>query len=58
MENGFDDMEGIKELNVQIMTQIGIDKIGHRMKLMRHIATLNKRDIAQPQYNEGGTAFI
>ena len=36
-DHGFDDLESMKYMTVQTMDQIGITKIGHRLKLMDYI---------------------
>lgn len=40
-ENGFDDMEIIKNVTNQHLMEIGIHKIGHRIKIIKHISLLN-----------------
>eukprot|EP01083_Nonionella_stella_P087459 243347_1 len=52
IENGFEDLESIKSLNMEILNMMQIDKIGHKMKILRCVAKLN-----HPQ-NEGTTAYI
>ena len=39
--NGFDDFESLRDLSKEVMTDIGIDKIGHQLKLMRMIRKLS-----------------
>ena len=36
-DHGFDDLESLKYMTIQTMDQIGITKIGHRLKLMDYI---------------------
>merc|ERR1712141_624660 len=40
-ENGFEDVKSLKDLTKEYMDQIGIDKIGHQLKLMRLIRKMN-----------------
>ena len=40
MENGLDDIEILKQINNDHLTQIGVHKIGHRIKIMKYIALL------------------
>ena len=39
-ENGFEDMESVQYLTENELKEMGIDKMGHRKKIMRHIAEL------------------
>ena len=39
--NGFDSLDAIKLVTMEVLNMIGIDKIGHKMVLLRHIAKLN-----------------
>ena len=39
-ENGFEDMESVLDLTLNEMKEMGIDKMGHRKKIMKHIAKL------------------
>merc|ERR1712228_213244 len=41
VENGFDDMETITEITMSTLTQIGIEKIGHKMKIIKAVTKLN-----------------
>ena len=40
-KNGFDDFDAISTVNLNQLNEIGIDKIGHRQKLMKHIQRLD-----------------
>ena len=40
MENGFEDMESMRDITMEHLREIGIDKIGHRLKLMKSVAKL------------------
>ena len=40
-ENGFEDMQSVLDLTLDEMKEMGIDKMGHRKKIMRHIAELH-----------------
>eukprot|EP01084_Bolivina_argentea_P158020 275311_1 len=40
IENGFEDIESLQDLDENIMNSIGITKVGHRMKLMKYIKNL------------------
>ena len=42
IENGFESMEIIKEIRMNDLHQIGIDKLGHKIKIMKEIAILNQ----------------
>ena len=44
MENGFEDMESMKDITMEHLREIGIDKIGHRLKLMKAVAALRVDD--------------
>ena len=39
-ENGFEDMESVLDLTLNEMKEMGIDKMGHRKRIMKHIAKL------------------
>eukprot|EP01083_Nonionella_stella_P245145 852455_1 len=52
IENGFEDLESIKSLNMEILNMLQIDKIGHKMKILRCVAKLNQSQ------NEGNTDYI
>ena len=39
-ENGFEDMESVLDLTLIEMKEMGIDKMGHRKRIMKHIAKL------------------
>ena len=51
--NGFDDLESLSMLTMNELNTLGnIEKMGHRMKLLRHIAKLRQND------QEGQTALV
>eukprot|EP01084_Bolivina_argentea_P021003 39007_1 len=60
IENGFDNLEAIKMVTMDVLNMIGIDKIGHKMTLIRHVAKLNSNNNANVgvSYKEGLTACI
>ena len=41
VENGLDDLEVVKDLTMDILRDIGVDKIGHRMKIIKYIDKLD-----------------
>ena len=43
IENGLDDMEIIQDLNEDELISIGINKLGHRKKLLKYIKILNNK---------------
>ena len=53
-ENGFDNLEIVKEIRMNDLIALGVDLMGHRIKIVKEIANLNK-PAAQ---HEGGTAYI
>ena len=58
IENGYDDLESVGDVTMEELSQIGIDKIGHRKKILKH-ALLLKDDItplSQRELNLGWTA--
>eukprot|EP01083_Nonionella_stella_P004044 11632_1 len=40
--NGFDDLEAVKDLTKEYLEEIGIEKIGHQLKLLRFIRKMNE----------------
>ena len=44
MENGFEDMESLKDITMEHLREMGIDKIGHRLRLMKSVAALKADD--------------
>ena len=40
IENGFGDLKCMRGITMEHLWEMGIDKIGHRMKLMKSIVTL------------------
>ena len=44
IDNGFEDMESLKNITMEHLREIGIDKIGHRLRLMKSVATLSVDD--------------
>ena len=52
-------MDIIKEVKINDLVMIGIDLLGHRIKIMKEIANLNKPKDDQPAAQfEGGTAYV
>ena len=39
-DNGFEDLESMRDITMEHLREIGIDKIGHRLKLMKSVAVL------------------
>eukprot|EP01083_Nonionella_stella_P303053 1047480_1 len=65
IENGIEDLDTIKEFTQNELQMIGIDKIGHRIKIMKCIRTLETQQVYQSlsdpqsnQYEGGKTMFI
>ena len=50
-ENGFEDVKSLKDLTKEYMDQIGIDKIGHQLKLLRLIRKMNGNNMV-PEYSQ------
>ena len=44
IENGFEDLETLQDITMEHLREMGIDKIGHRIKLMKAVATLKGMD--------------
>ena len=44
MENGFEDMESMKDITMEHLQEIGISKLGHRVKFMKAVTTLKTAD--------------
>ena len=40
IENGIEDLERVRGITMEHLREMGIDKMGQRMKLMKNIATL------------------
>lgn len=40
VENGLEELDVVKDIDDKILTEIGIKKVGHRMKLLKHIQSL------------------
>ena len=57
-ENAFDNLEIIKEVRMNDLKELGIDLMGHRIRIMKEIANLNKENLNKPAQYEGGTAYI
>eukprot|EP01084_Bolivina_argentea_P103440 185274_1 len=57
VKNGFDGMESVKMLTMNELNVLGIDKMGHRMKILKYIAKLNQKK-SNIAYKEGDTALI
>ena len=56
IENGFDSLDIIEHITMNDLTAIGIDKLGHRVKIAQEIVKLN-----QPQNQslyQGPAAYI
>ena len=51
IENGFDSLEEMKMITMDVLNMIGINKIGHKMKLLKYITKLN--DDIECYGNEG-----
>eukprot|EP01095_Lingulamoeba_sp_RSL-Kostka_P000404 TRINITY_DN10650_c0_g1_i1.p1 TRINITY_DN10650_c0_g1~~TRINITY_DN10650_c0_g1_i1.p1 ORF type:complete len:306 (+),score=75.40 TRINITY_DN10650_c0_g1_i1:116-1033(+) len=43
-KNGFDDIEMVKELSDEDLEEIGIDKLGHRKKILKFCQTITNED--------------
>eukprot|EP01083_Nonionella_stella_P160382 524245_1 len=56
IENGFEDLESLTTLNMEILNVMEIEKIGHKMKILKCVAKLKAKD--NTQYHEGSTAYI
>eukprot|EP01084_Bolivina_argentea_P024871 46304_1 len=63
INNGLEDMNIIKDITMETLTVIGIQKIGHKMKIIKQVAKLNTHPAPyqSPNHNEGdnegGTGF-
>ena len=44
MENGFEDMESMKDITMEHLRGMGINKIRHRLKLMKSVAALQAKN--------------
>ena len=44
MANGFEDLDSMRRMDQTVMEYIGIDKIGHRLKLEEYISKLQEED--------------
>mmetsp|Transcript_46247 Transcript_46247/g.41365 ORF Transcript_46247/g.41365 Transcript_46247/m.41365 type:complete len:496 (-) Transcript_46247:9-1496(-) len=53
IDNGFGNLEAMQIVTMEVLNMIGIEKIGHKMILLRHIAKLGNG-----QQYEGSTAYI
>ena len=53
VENGYDNMDAIETLNLDILREIGVNKIGHRHQIMRNVDKLKYgiTDISQDIHN-------
>eukprot|EP01084_Bolivina_argentea_P284615 487852_1 len=47
VENGFDSLDAISTINMDELLQIGIQKMGHRKQLMKHIQLLDCNNMIQ-----------
>ena len=57
VENGFDDLESVTMITMNELDTLGIiEKMGHKMKLLRYITKLNENEIGANQ--EGDTTLI
>eukprot|EP01083_Nonionella_stella_P160381 524244_1 len=56
IENGFEDLESLTTLNMEILNMMQIEKIGHKMKILKCVTKLKAKD--DTQYHEGSTAYI
>ena len=57
IESGIDDLSTASLLTMDTIKGMGIDKIGHQMKILNQISKLKQND-NRPIANEGGTAYI
>ena len=58
MESGLDDMGIIEDVGANVLVEIGIDKVGHRMRILKAVRQLKQpQKPSLPQY-EGSTAYI
>ena len=55
IENGIEDLDTVKILTMEGLKGMGIDKVGHQMKMLSQIVKLNENVVVA---NEGGTAYI
>ena len=53
INNGIEDLDTIKLITMETLMGIGIDKIGHQMKLMNCIKKLNEKG-----QSEGNTSYV
>ena len=60
MQNGFDDLECVRMLTMNDLNMLGIEKIGHKMNLMKYIDALNGyvNPVLPVQGEDGETAYI
>ena len=59
MENGLDEMRVIEDIGMNELTQIGIDKIGHKMRILKDILAIKQgKQPLQRSKSEGSTAYI
>ena len=57
IENGFESFDIIREIEIDELTQIGVDKLGHRKKIIKEISALDI-DSKIALANEGATVYI
>eukprot|EP01084_Bolivina_argentea_P227350 383967_1 len=55
-DNGLEDLNTVKLLTEKDLVSIGIEKFGHKLRIIKEIEKLNNNN--QPSKYEGGTAFI
>ena len=53
IENGIEDLSTASLLTMEGIEGMGIDKVGHQMKILSQVVKLK-----QPVNNEGGTAYV
>ena len=58
-DNGFDNLDYLLEVKPNDLEMLGVELMGHRMKIMREIAKLNQQNVNKPpgQY-DGSTPYI
>ena len=59
-ENGLEDLSTVKHLTTKELDMIGVDKIGHKLRILKEIEKLNNppnTHILKPQRSEGNVAY-
>ena len=44
IQSGFEDLDTVKELNEQTLKQMGVNKVGHRIKILKKVKELNENE--------------